>query len=176
MFLTRAAVRNPVMVLMVCIAVTVLSQIGLQRLPRDLFPQITIPVIHVQTTYSGASTETMERTVTYPLEQAVTRVAGVTQILSTTRQGSSSIQVWFDWGANLDVGRDRGHPERAAGAPEPADRRGRSRSSSSSTSPTSRSSRWSSAAAGWTPGSCTTSRTTRSSRSSSGSRACRPRS
>ncbi|HLN12632.1 MAG TPA: efflux RND transporter permease subunit [bacterium] len=104
MFLTRAAIRNPVLVLMVCIAVTVLSQIGLQRLPRDLFPQITIPVIQVQTTYSGASTETMERTVTYPLEQAVTRVAGVTQILSTTRQGSSSIQVWFDWGSNLDVG------------------------------------------------------------------------
>ncbi|HYM69586.1 MAG TPA: efflux RND transporter permease subunit [bacterium] len=103
MFLTRAAVRNPVMVLMVCIAVIVLSQIGLQRLPRDLFPQITIPVISVQTNYNGASPETMERTVTYPLEQAVTRVAGVTQILSTTRQGSSNIQIWFGWGANLDV-------------------------------------------------------------------------
>ncbi|HLJ60478.1 MAG TPA: efflux RND transporter permease subunit [bacterium] len=103
MFLTRAAVRNPVMVLMVCIAVVVLSQIGLQRLPRDLFPQITIPVISVQTNYNGASPETMERTVTYPLEQAVTRVAGVTQILSTTRQGSSNIQIWFGWGANLDV-------------------------------------------------------------------------
>jgi len=104
MFLTRAAVRNPVMVLMVCIAVVVLSQIGLQRLPRDLFPNITIPVISVQTTYSGANPETMERTVTYPLEQAVTRVAGVTQILSTTRQGASNIQIWFNWGSNLDTG------------------------------------------------------------------------
>ncbi len=103
MFLTRAAVRNPVMVLMACIAVVVLSQIGLQRLPRDLFPQITIPVVSVQTTYNGASPETMERTVTYPLEQAVTRVAGVTQILSTTRQGFSNIQIWFGWGSNLDV-------------------------------------------------------------------------
>jgi len=103
MFLTRAAVRNPVMVLMACIAVIVLSQIGLQRLPRDLFPNITIPVISVQTTYSGASPETMERTVTYPLEQAVTRVAGVTQILSTTRQGASNIQIWFGWGSNLDT-------------------------------------------------------------------------
>src|SRR5579875_2507429 len=91
------------MVLMACIAVVVLSQIGLQRLPRDLFPQITIPVVSVQTTYNGASPETMERTVTYPLEQAVTRVAGVTQILSTTRQGFSNIQIWFGWGSNLDV-------------------------------------------------------------------------
>jgi len=102
-FLTRAAVRNPTLVLMACIAVVVLSQIGLQRLPRDLFPRITIPVIAVQTNYNGANPETVERTVTYPLEQAVTRVAGVTQILSTTRQGSSNIQIWFDWGVNLDV-------------------------------------------------------------------------
>ena len=103
MFLTRGATRNPVMVFMACIAVVVLSVIALQRLPRDLFPRITIPTILVNATYSGASPETMERTVTYPLEQAVTRVAGVQQILSTTRTGSSSIQVWFDWGTDLNI-------------------------------------------------------------------------
>lgn len=103
MLLTRGAVRNPVLVLMASIAVVVLSQIALQRLPRDLFPHITIPVILVSTTYSGASPETVERTVTYPLEQAVTRVAGVQQILSTTRRGSGTIQVWFDWGTDLNI-------------------------------------------------------------------------
>ncbi len=103
MFLTRGAVRNPIFVFMTCIAVVVLSQIALARLPRDLFPKITIPVIIVSATYSGASPEAMERTVTYPLEQAVTRVAGVQQILSNTRQGSTNIQVWFDWGTNLNT-------------------------------------------------------------------------
>jgi len=103
MFLTRAATRNPIFVLMACIAVIVLSQIALQRLPRDLFPRITIPVILVSTQYKGASPETMEQTVTYPLEQAVTRVAGVTQLLSTTRQGISNIQVWFAWGTDLNT-------------------------------------------------------------------------
>ena len=103
MFLTRGAIRNPIMVLMTCIAVTVLSQIALTRLPRDLFPKITIPIILVSATYPGASPEAMEKTVTYPLEQAVTRVAGVTQILSTTRQGLTNIQVRFNWGANLDI-------------------------------------------------------------------------
>src|SRR5690348_2263781 len=102
MFLTRAATRNPVMVLMVCIAVVVLSQIGLGRLPRDLFPKITVPVINVSATYSGASPETMERTVTYPLEQAMTRVAGVQQFLSTIRQGTTSVQIWFNWGTDLN--------------------------------------------------------------------------
>ncbi|HVH30963.1 MAG TPA: efflux RND transporter permease subunit, partial [bacterium] len=83
MFLTRAAVRNPILVLMICIAAVVLSQIALARLPVDLFPNITIPAITVATGYSGASPEDVERAVTYPLEQAVTRVAGVQQILST---------------------------------------------------------------------------------------------
>src|SRR5215472_17055446 len=102
MFLTRAAVKNPIASFMVCIAVVVLSMIALQRLPRDLFPKITVPVINVSAQYSGASPETMERTVTYPLEQAATRVAGVQQILSTTRTGSTNIQVWFNWGTDLN--------------------------------------------------------------------------
>jgi len=102
MFLTRGATRNPVFVLMACIAVVVLSQIALSRLPTDLFPKITIPVITVVTNYTGASPEAVERTVTYPMEQAVTRVAGVQQILSTTREGNSDIDIWFNWGTNLN--------------------------------------------------------------------------
>ena len=102
MFLTRGATRNPVFVLMVSIAVVVLSQIALARLPTDLFPKITIPVITVNTNYQGASPEAVERTVTYPIEQAVTRVAGVQQILSVTRQGNSDIDVWFNWGTDLN--------------------------------------------------------------------------
>jgi CzcA family heavy metal efflux pump len=103
MFLTRGATRNPTFVLMACIAVVVLSQIALSRLPTDLFPKISIPVISVITTYKGASPEAVERTVTYPIEQAVTRVAGVQQILSTTRQGSSNVQIWFNWGTDLNT-------------------------------------------------------------------------
>ncbi len=103
MFLTRRALRNPIFVLMVCIAVVVLSQIALARLPRDLFPHITLPVVNVSATYTGASPEAVERTVTYPLEQAVTRVAGVIQIISTARQGAANIQVWFNWGTDLNT-------------------------------------------------------------------------
>lgn len=103
MFLTRGATRNPILVLMVSVAVVVLSQIALTRLPRDLFPHITIPVVEIQAQYSGASPEAVERTVTYPLEKALTRVAGVQQIISTTRQGNTEIQVYFNWGVDLNV-------------------------------------------------------------------------
>src|SRR5438445_11138170 len=104
MFLTRAAVRNPILVLMVCIATVVLSQIALTRLPVDLFPNITVPAVTVSTSYSGASSEDVERTVTYPSEQAMTRVAGVTQLNSTSRRGGSTVQEGLDWAGDDDVG------------------------------------------------------------------------
>ncbi len=103
MFLTRRALANPTLVLMVSIAVVVLSQIALSRLPIELFPNITLPAISVITNYAGATPETVERAVTLPMEQAVTRVAGVQQILSTSRRGSSSVQMRFGWGTDLDV-------------------------------------------------------------------------
>jgi cellulose biosynthesis protein BcsQ len=103
MFLTRGALRNAILVLNICIVVVVLSLIALTRLPANLFPNITLPVILVSTTYQGASPQTMEQSVTYPLEQAATQVAGVTQIQSTTRQGNSILLIWFNWGTNLDT-------------------------------------------------------------------------
>ncbi|HEY6103918.1 MAG TPA: efflux RND transporter permease subunit [bacterium] len=103
MFLTRAAVRNPILVLMVCIAAVVLSQIAVTRLPLDLFPSITVPAVSVSTGYSGASPEDVERTVTYVIESAITRVPGVQQIQSTSRRGSSFVQVWFDWDKDINV-------------------------------------------------------------------------
>ena len=48
MLLTRGAVSNPVMVLMVCLAVVVLCAITVPRFPVDLFPQITIPALQVR--------------------------------------------------------------------------------------------------------------------------------
>jgi CzcA family heavy metal efflux pump len=103
MFLTRAATRNPVMLLMVCIAALVLSRVALSRLPVDLFPRISIPSITVQTQYSGAGPEEVERTVTYPIEQAIARVSGVQQVVSTSRRGVSNVQVRFDWGRDLNT-------------------------------------------------------------------------
>ena len=47
MWLTRLALRNPVLILMVSLMVMVLGGVSLQRLSVDLFPEITIPVVRV---------------------------------------------------------------------------------------------------------------------------------
>jgi len=102
MWLTRLAIRNPVAVLMMSVAVLVLSLIAISRLPIDMFPGLNVPAISINTVYTGANPSEVERTITHPLEQAVSRVSGIARVQSTSQSGRSQIQVWFEWGANLD--------------------------------------------------------------------------
>lgn len=102
MILTRLAVRNPIGVLMVCLGVLVLAAISAGRIPVDMFPSLNVPALRIDTSYPGASPEEIERTITYPLEQAIARVAGVVRVESDSEPGASRITLWFDWGSNLD--------------------------------------------------------------------------
>jgi HAE1 family hydrophobic/amphiphilic exporter-1 len=77
MSLTRLAVRNPIGVLMVCLAILVLATISASRIPIDMFPSLNVPALRIDTKYPGASPEEIERTITYPLEQAIARVGAV---------------------------------------------------------------------------------------------------
>jgi CzcA family heavy metal efflux pump len=103
MSLTRLAVRNPIGVLMVCLAILVLATISASRIPIDMFPSLNVPALRIDTKYPGASPEEIERTITYPLEQAIARVGGVVRVESDSEAGASRITLWFDWGSNLDT-------------------------------------------------------------------------
>ncbi len=103
MWLTRLALRNPVLILMVALMVLVLGLVSLQRLPVDLFPEINMPVIRVATFYGGAGPADIERAVTQPMERAVASAPGVDRIESTSKQGFSVVSVWFAWGTDLDA-------------------------------------------------------------------------
>jgi hydrophobe/amphiphile efflux-1 (HAE1) family protein len=102
MWLTRLALRNPILILMLTLMVMVLGAVSLQRLSVDLFPDITIPVIRVATFYSGAGPADIEKTITQPIERAVGASPGVDRVESTSKQGVSIVSVWFSYGTNVD--------------------------------------------------------------------------
>lgn len=102
MWLTRLALRNPVLILMVSLMVMVLGGVSLQRLSVDLFPEITIPVIRVATFYPGAGPADIEKSITEPVERAVSATPGVDRVESFSKQGVSVVSVWFAYGTNLD--------------------------------------------------------------------------
>src|SRR5499427_3503165 len=102
MWLTRLALRNPVFILMMSLMTIVLGFVSLRRLSVDLFPEINIPVIRVATFYPGAGPTDIEKTITEPIERAVAATPGVDRVESLSRQGFSSVSVWFNYGVNLD--------------------------------------------------------------------------
>jgi hydrophobe/amphiphile efflux-1 (HAE1) family protein len=102
MWLTRLALRNPVLILMMSLMVIVLGGVSLSRLSVDLFPDITIPVVRVATFYTGAGPADIEKSITQPVERAVSATPGVDRVESTSKQGASIVSVWFNYGTNLD--------------------------------------------------------------------------
>src|SRR6266511_3044344 len=103
MWLTLAAMRNAIAVLMASLAIVLLGATSLDRISIDLFPNINFPQIQIGTVYKGASAQDIERSVTYPLEKAVSAVANVKHVESRSRQGFSLVIVQFVWGADIDA-------------------------------------------------------------------------
>src|SRR3990167_488266 len=104
MWLTFLALRNAIAVLMFSLAVTLLGFVALGRLPIDLFPNINLPIINIGTVYTGAGVLDVEKTVTYPIEKAVSEVSDVKFVESKSRQGLSTVRVWMNWGADVADG------------------------------------------------------------------------
>lgn len=100
MFLSDTSIKHPVFATMMMVALTVIGLFSLRRLNIDLFPDVSFPILFVQTVYPGASPEAVERALTKPIEEALNTVEGVKTINSTSLEGQSSILVEFD--LNID--------------------------------------------------------------------------
>ena len=68
-----------------------------QSMPREAFPEIVVPQIFVSTPYPGNSALDIEKLITRPLEKEINGISGVDEIISTSIEGYSSIQVKFDF-------------------------------------------------------------------------------
>ncbi|HET7623414.1 MAG TPA: efflux RND transporter permease subunit [Gemmatimonadaceae bacterium] len=101
--LSGLAIRRPVFASMVMLGLIVLGIFGYRQLAIDQFPNVDIPVITVQTTYPGASAETIEREVTRRMEEAFNPVQGVDKITSVSLEGVSQVIVEFDLDRNVDA-------------------------------------------------------------------------
>ena len=103
MSMSQNIVRRPVLVLVVFALVAVVGLYLFSDIAIDLFPDITMPILNVNTTYSGAGPETVEKSVTRLLESQLVNLSGIASITSTSSEGRSSISMEFDYGADLDA-------------------------------------------------------------------------
>ena len=101
MFLSDVSIKQPVFATMMMVALVVLGVISYQRLAIDEYPDVTYPVVVVQTSYPGASPEVMERQVSRPLEEVLNTVQGLREVTSTSLESSSLVRVQFQLGTDI---------------------------------------------------------------------------
>jgi len=96
MNLSRIFIFRPVATWLITMAIMVLGSLSFLALPVSSLPTLTIPVIRVSASLAGASPETMAATVATPLERTLGQIAGVSEMTSSSSQGSTSIILVFD--------------------------------------------------------------------------------
>lgn len=97
------SVDRPVTIVMIILALLVLGLFSLNFLSVDLLPEITNPTISISASYPGAGPQEVEHDVTKVIESAVGTISNVQKINSTSQTGSSSVQMQFAWGTNMDT-------------------------------------------------------------------------
>lgn len=101
MILSDLSVKQPVFATMMMVALVVLGIFSYRELSIDLFPNIELPVVTVQTLYPGVAPETVETEVTKRIEESINPIEGVKHISSTSTEGNSIVVAEFQLGTNI---------------------------------------------------------------------------
>jgi multidrug efflux pump subunit AcrB len=97
------SIRNPYLVVVLCLVVLILGAVSVSDMPVDMFPPINLPVVAVATFYSGMPPQQIETNITYHLERQFTLAGGIDHMDSRSLPGVSLIKVYFRAGTDPDT-------------------------------------------------------------------------
>ncbi len=103
MNLSEIFIRNSVGTTLLTIAIALAGLAGFRMLPVAPLPEVEFPTIQVQASLPGASPETMASSVATPLERQFGRIAGLTELTSTSFLGATNIVLQFDLSRDIDA-------------------------------------------------------------------------
>ncbi|MEO0184709.1 MAG: efflux RND transporter permease subunit, partial [candidate division WOR-3 bacterium] len=103
MKITEVSVKRPLAISMVFLGLIIFGIISITKLPVDLFPNITLPMMVVMTTYQGAGPQEVETQITQPFEKILGTLNNIDKITSTSSENASMIMLQFTWGTDLDA-------------------------------------------------------------------------
>ncbi len=103
MSLSTPFIERPAGTTLLTVAIALAGAVAYQILPVSPIPQVEFPTISVNANLPGASPETMASSVATPLERQLGRIAGITEMTSTSSLGSTSITLQFDLNRNIDA-------------------------------------------------------------------------
>ena len=95
MSLAELAIKRPIFITCLVLAMIVVGIHCFQTLSVDKFPDTSFPTVSVMTTYPGASPSEIETLLTKPLEDEISTIAGLKRITSTSMEGTSQVTAEF---------------------------------------------------------------------------------
>ncbi len=102
MSLSSPFIRRPVATTLLTAAIALTGAVAFRELPVSPLPQVDFPTISVGASLPGASPEIMASSVATPLERQFGRIAGITEMTSSSNLGTTSVTMQFDLSRNID--------------------------------------------------------------------------
>ena len=100
---SRPFILRPVTTALLMVAILIVGAAAFLKLPVSALPEVEYPTIQVRTFYPGASPDVMSSAITAPLERQFGQIPDLTQMTSTSSDGSSTIVLQFALSLNIDV-------------------------------------------------------------------------
>ena len=101
MSLSRKTLEHPVLILIVFALLGMLGIFTLSNVAIALMPEIENPSLSISTSYPNAGPESVEKSITKLIESSVMSVNGLKSMTSTSNEGSSNVQLEFEYGTDL---------------------------------------------------------------------------
>jgi len=97
-------IRRPVTAIVISVVIILLGVLALLNLPVSQYPDITPPIVQITGAFTGADAQTVEQTVTTPIETQVNGTPGMAYLQSnSTSDGRTTINVNLEVGTNPDI-------------------------------------------------------------------------
>ena len=102
MSLPEICIRRPVGTTLLTLALMLAGAIAFRLLPAAALPQVDFPTISVSAQLPGAEPQTMATSVAAPLERQFARIAGITEMTSSSSRGSTQVNLQFDLSRDIN--------------------------------------------------------------------------
>src|ERR1700678_1218011 len=102
MSISEPFIRKPIATTLLTVAIALAGSLAFYFLPVSPLPQVDFPTISVGASLPGASPEIVASSIATPLERQFGRIAGVTQMTSSSTLGTTSITLQFDYSRDVD--------------------------------------------------------------------------
>ena len=101
--LTKFSLKRPVTLILLLVTVLYFGVQSILSSPMELTPDMNMPMQIISVVYPGAAPEDISELITKPIEGAVSTLAGVDTISSTSAENISLVIIQYDYGTKMDT-------------------------------------------------------------------------